>query len=181
MNSEGPKSDRRYRRFLQVAWVFIAYNLFGMVVGSLLALPASNGSQGDVHNVWYQALAGDGTALSPPFFLLAIVILAGIAATRGGWIRRIGAFGVWFFAGFYLSAGELGEITSTTSPLTGMKWDLVLILGSIGIAIAAAVLVAGLWMLVGALRSRTVRSSDSEGPANAVPPGPPPAPTSVPK
>ena len=80
-------------------------------------------------------------------FLLVIVVLAVFAATRGGWIRRVGAFVVWFYAGCYLSAAEIGELTTSTSPLTGAKWELVLVLGSIGLAIAAAVLLAGLWAL----------------------------------
>ena len=164
--------DRRYRAFLQLAWIFIGYNLLGMLIGWLEALPASNGSQGSVNNVGYQAITGNGTALSPPLFLLVIVIVAGIAATRSGWFRRIGAFGVWFYAGFYASAGELGELTTTTSPLTGIKWDLVLVLGALGIALAATVLGAGLWTLIGALRSRTRRPNrpDEHAPADSAMP-----------
>jgi hypothetical protein len=157
----------RYRVFLKAALAFAAYNVLGMVIGLAAALPASSGSQGNVHDMSHQEIAGNGTALSPPLFLLVIVVLAVIAATRNGWIRRIGAFVIWFYAGFYLSAAQIGELTTSTSPLTGAKWELVLVLGSIGLVIAAAVLLAGLWTFAGAVRSRTPRSLQTEGdPAN---------------
>jgi hypothetical protein len=152
----------RYRVFLKAALVFAAYNVFGLIIGLAAALPASSGSQGSVHDMTHQEIAGNGTALSPPLFLLVIVVLAAAAATRNGWIRRVGAFIVWFYAGFYLSAAQIGELTTRTSPLTGAKWELVLVLGSIGLAIAAAVLLAGLWTLAGAVRSRTPRSLQAE-------------------
>lgn len=161
------EQSSRYRIFLRAALVFAAYNVLGLVVGLAAALPASNGSQGNVHDMTHQAIAGNGTALSPPLFLLVIVILAVIAATRNGWIGRVGAVLVWLYAGFYLSAGQIGELTTSTSPLTGTKWELVLVLGSIGLAIAAAVLLAGLWSLAGSVRSRAPRSLQAEGdPAN---------------
>lgn len=161
------EQSSRYRVFLTAALVFTAYNVLGLVVGLAAALPASNGSQGNVHNMGHQEIAGNGTALSPPLFLLVIVVLAVIAATRNGWIRRVGAVIVWLYAGFYLSAGQIGELTTSTSPLTGAKWELVLVLGSIGLAIAAAVLLAGLWTFAGAVLSRTPRSLRAEGdPAN---------------
>jgi len=157
----------RYRIFLKAAWVFVAYNVLGMLVGWSAALPASNGSHGSVHDVGHQAIAGNGTALSPPLFLLVIVVLSVIAASRSGWIRRVGAAITFLYAGFYLSAGQIGELTTSTSPLTGAKWQLVLVLGSVGLAIAAAVLLAGLWALADALRSRSPRSVQAEGdPAN---------------
>ena len=153
----------RYRAFLLAAWAFIAYNVLGTVIGWLAALPASNGQHGNVHDVGHQAIAGNGTALSPPLFLLVIMVLAGLAAARTGWISRAGAFIVWFYAGFYLSAGEIGELTTKTSPLTGARWNLVLALGSIGLAIAAAVLLAGIWTAAGALRARQPHPAQVKG------------------
>ena len=161
------EQSSRYRVFLKAALVFVVYNVLGLVVGLTAALPASSGAQGNVHDMSHQEIAGNGTALSPPLFLLVIVLLAVIAATRSGLIRRVGAVLIWLYAGFYLSAAQIGELTTSTSPLTGAKWQLVLVLGSIGLAIAAVVLLAGLWTVAGAVRSRAPRSLQAEGdPAN---------------
>lgn len=154
----GSDHSVRYRVFLLAAWAFIAYNIIGMLVGWLAALAASNGSHGNIHDVGHQAIAGSGTALSPPLWFLVIVALAALAATRNRWIGRLGAFLAWFYAGFYLSAGQIEELTSKTSPLTGAKWDLVLVLGSIGLAIAAIVLLTGLRTFVITPRSKRPRA-----------------------
>ena len=74
------------RLFLGAAWVFIAYNMLGALVGWLAALPESNGERGNVHNVGSNALYGKGTALSPPLWLLAVWALIVLAATgTAGW------------------------------------------------------------------------------------------------
>jgi FtsH-binding integral membrane protein len=150
-------------RFLAAAWLFVAFNLVGTIVGWLAALPASNGRHGNVHHVGRQAVTGNGTALSPPLFITVILGLCVLAAARsGGWPGRIGAALTFLFAGFYVSAGELGELTTNTSPLTGAKWDLVLALGALGIAIAALTLVTGLRTLAGSL-SRRARAEAASG------------------
>ena len=78
------------RLFLGAAWVFIAYNVLGALVGWLAALPESNGERGNVHNVGSNAVYGKGTALSPPLWLLAVWALFVLAATRHGWLGRLG-------------------------------------------------------------------------------------------
>jgi hypothetical protein len=146
--------DRRRRLFLGAAWTFIAFNLVATLVGWLAALPASNGQQGDIHNVGSQAIWGNGTALSPPLFLTIVWALFVLAATRRGRLGAIGAVLTFLSAGFYVFAGELGELTTTTSPLAGAKWDLVLVLGALGIVIAALTMLTGLWLAVTALGRR---------------------------
>lgn len=153
----------RYKAFLLVAWAFVAYNVLGTIIGSLAALPVSNGQHGNVHTVGSQAIFGNGAAVSPPLFVTAIVALFVLAATRQGWLGRVGGAVTFLFAGFYLTAGKIGELTTSTSPLTGAKWDLVLVLGSIGLSLAAAVLLAGPWTLAGALRSRRAHPLRVEG------------------
>ena len=151
------------RLFLGAAWVFIAYNVLGALVGWLAALPESNGERGNVHNVGSNALYGKGTALSPPLWLLAVWALIVLAATRHGWLGRLGVLLTFLVAGFYASAGQLGEIKKHSSPLTGAKWDLVLVLGSIGIAIALVVMLAWVYMvvleIVDGVRTRRLRPS----------------------
>lgn len=143
------------KRFLTAAWAFVAVNLLGTIAGGLAALPASNGQRGNVHDVGSQAVYGNGTAISPPLFVTVILGLCAFAATRSGrWPGTLGAVLLFLFAGFYVSAGELGELTTSTSPLAGAKWDLVLGFGALGIATAAAVLLAGLWTALTALAER---------------------------
>jgi heme/copper-type cytochrome/quinol oxidase subunit 2 len=89
---------------------------------------------------------------------LAVWALFVLAATRHGWLGRLGALLTFLTAGFYAFAGQLGEIKKHTSPLTGAKWDVVLVLGSIGIAIALVVMLACVYMvvleIVGRVRTR---------------------------
>jgi hypothetical protein len=145
-----PAREHDARRwFLGSAWTFIAYNVVGALVGWLAALPASNGQHGNVHDVGSQALYGNGTALSPPLWLLAIWALCVVAASRTGWLGKVGVLLTFLVVVFYASAGELGELTTSTSPLTGSKWDLVLVLGGLGMAIALIVILAGVyWVAV---------------------------------
>ena len=150
------------RWFLVAAWSFAAYNVFGTIVSCLASLPASNGQHGNVHTVVSQAVRGNGTALSPPLFLVILWALFVVAATRTGWLGKAGAMLIWLSAAFYASAGQLGELTTTTSPLMGAKWTLVLILGALGIAIAAVVVLSGL--LLAALEIVRSRSA-SVGPS----------------
>jgi hypothetical protein len=151
--------DRPKKRFLAAAWAFIAINLLGTIVGGLAALPASNGQHGNVHDVGSQALYGNGTATSPPLFITAILGLSVLAATRNNrWLGKLGAVLAFVFAGFYVSAGELGELTTNTSPLTGARWDLVLALGTLGIAIATLILLTGLESARAALTRRRSRA-----------------------
>jgi hypothetical protein len=142
-------------RFLMAAWAFVGVNVLGTIIGGLAALPASNGQRGNVHDVAGQAVYGNGTAVSPPLFVTVALGLCVLAAARSSrWPGRLGAVLAFLFAGFYVSAGELGELTTGTSPLTGAKWDLVLALGALGIAAAALVLLAGLWAVVVAFVER---------------------------
>ena len=156
-------NHRARRVFLGAGWGFAAYNFFGMAVGVLADLPPCNGEACSTARIWHQAVLGNGTALSPPLFLSVVWVLVVLAATRRGRLGAVGAFLLWFSAGFYVSAGQLGELTSTTTPLTGWKWGLVIALGSVGMAIAAVILIAGLWWAVSAVKNRR---SD---PANPVP------------
>ncbi len=159
------RGDRRRKLFLGTAWAFVAFIVAGTIVGSLASLPASNGQHGNTHNVVGQAVYGNGTALSPPLFITIILGLCVLAATRSdGWIGRVGALVTFLFAGFFVSAGELGELTTNTSPLSGVKWDMVLVLGSVGIAVAALTALAWIWMIVGAIMQR---SRGTPGPAGA--------------
>ncbi len=146
----------RQKLFPRAAWGFVVVLLLGTVVGWLAALPASNGQHGNTHNVGSQAVYGNGTALSPPLFITILVGLCVLAATRNsGRLGRLGVLLTFLFAGFFVSAGELGELTTSTSPLTGTKWHLVVVLGAVEIAVAALVGVAALWLAVGALRDRS--------------------------
>src|SRR2546430_435190 len=83
--------------------------------------PHPNGQRGNVHDVGSQALYGNGTALSPPLWLLAVWGLFVFMATRSGWLGKLGAVLTFLTAVFYGSAAELGELTTNTSPLTGAK------------------------------------------------------------
>ncbi len=150
-----PNLDRLGSRFLTAAWAFVGVNVLGTIVGGLAALPASNGQHGNIHDVGSQAVYGNGTAVSPPLFVTAALGLCVLAASRSSrWPGRLGAVLAFLFAGFYVSAGELGELTTGTSPLTGAKWELVLALGALGIATAAAVLLAGLGAAVAGFTGR---------------------------
>lgn len=144
----------RQRIFLLVMWTFVAYLALGMVVAWLEALPASNGMHGNVHTVGSQAIWGNGTALSPPLDLLAIVALFALAATRRGWVGRVGAIATVLFAAFYFLYGDMGELTTSTSPLTGSRWDVVLAFDSTGLAIAAVAMLTAVWALAGSRRSK---------------------------
>jgi hypothetical protein len=153
-------SGKAKKRFLQAAWAFFAFNLLGTLIGIVAALPASNGQHGDTHDVASQAFYGNGTALSPPFFLAVLLGICVLAATRSrGWPGRIGAFLIFLFAGFYASAGQLGELTTSTSPLTGTKWNLVVALGSLGILIAVVTFLTALWAAAAAFIQRTHRQA----------------------
>jgi phosphatidylglycerophosphate synthase len=153
-------------RFLTAAWAFVAVNLLGTVIGGLAALPASNGQHGNVHDVGSQAIYGNGTATSPPLLLTAILCLSVLAATRSsGRLGKLGAVLAFLFAGFYVSAGELGELTTSTSPLIGAKWNLVLALGALGIAIATLTLLTGLEGALAALARRRSRRRTPGAPA----------------
>jgi hypothetical protein len=146
------RGDRRTKLFLAAAWAFVLLLLMGTLVGWLAALPASNGQHGNTHNVGSQAVYGNGTALSPPLFITVLLALCVLAASRSrGRPGKAGAILVFLFAGFFVSAGELGELTTHTSPLTGAKWQVVVALGSVEIALAALVLLAGLWIIVAAV------------------------------
>jgi uncharacterized membrane protein len=141
--------------FLAAAWSFLAVIVLGTLVGWLATLPASNGQHGDLRNVASQAVYGNGTATSPPLFITILLALCIVAAARNnGWLGRVGAVLTFLFAGFYVSAGELGELTTNTSPLTGAKWDLVLALGALGITIAALTILTGLWAGAATLRRK---------------------------
>ena len=141
--------------FLRTAWGFVLVLLLGTIVGWLAALPVSNGQHGNTHNVGSQAVYGNGTALGPPLFITLLVGLCVLAATRNtGWLGKLGALLTFLFAGFFVSAGELGELTTDTSPLTGTKWHLVVALGAVEIAVAAVVALAAGWMAIGALTLR---------------------------
>ena len=144
--------------FLRAAWTFVGWNVIAALVASVAGLPASNGQRGDLHNVGSQALYGDGTALTPPLILVAVVALFVLAATlRRGRFGWVGAAVTIVAAIFYAFPGELGELTTTTSPLTGAKWDLALALGSLGIVIALATSLAGLYWVVASIRERRAR------------------------
>jgi hypothetical protein len=147
------------RVFLTAAWTFAGYNFRGTLVAWLAALPASNGEHGNVHTVGSQAVHGNGTALSPPLFRVMVWVLFVLAASRLGWLGRVGAALTFVSAVFYASAGELGELTTNTSPLTGAKWVLVLVLGSLGIALAVAVALAGVYRAGLAISNRRSRST----------------------
>ena len=146
---------------------FVLVLVLGTIVGWLAALPASNGQHGDTHNVGSQAVYGNGTALSPPLFITVLLGLCVFAATRNsGWLGKLGALLTFLFAGFFVSAGELGELTTSTSPLTGTKWHLVVVLGAVEIAVAAVVLLAAIWMAIGAISQR-LRGSQEEAAVSA--------------
>ena len=156
--------DRTARTvFLGAGWIFAAYNFFGMAVGVLADLPPCNGEVCSTAHIAHQAVLGNGTALSPPLFISVVWALLVLAAPRRGVLGAIGAFLLWFSALFYVSAGELGELTSTTTPLTGWKWGVVIALGSIGMAIAAVVCAAGIWWTITAVQNRRAASGTSEG------------------
>lgn len=141
--------------FLAAAWSFLAVIVLGTLVGWLATLPASNGQHGNLHNVASQAVYGNGTATSPPLFITVLLALCILAAARSnGWLGTIGATLAFLFAGFYASAGQLGELTTNTSPLTGAKWDLVLALGALGITLAALTLLTGIWAWAATLRRK---------------------------
>jgi len=146
------RSPRRV--FLGAGLSFAAYNFFGMAVGILADLPPCNGETCSTANIGRQAVLGNGTALSPPLFLSVVWVLFALAASRRGWLGAVGAFLLWFSAGFYVSAGQLGELTTTTSPLTGWKWDIVIVLGSVGMAIAAVLWIAGIWWVITVVKDR---------------------------
>jgi hypothetical protein len=148
------KQIRTRRGLLAGAWAFAAYNFLGTLIGWLAALPASNGEHGNVHTVGSEAVRGNGTALSPPLFLVVAWALFVLAASRPGWLGKVGVALTFLSAVFYATAGELGELTTDTSPLTGTKWALVVVLGSLGIAIAAVVALAGLYWAALALAHR---------------------------
>lgn len=149
--------------FLRAGWTFAAYNFFGMAVGILADLPPCNGEVCTTDHIVHQATLGNGTALSPPLFISVVWALLVVAASRRGVLGTIGAFLLWFSALFYVSAGQLGELTSSTSPLTGWKWGLVIVLGSIGMAIAAVVWAAGTWRTILAVKARRAASTASGG------------------
>src|SRR5207302_6280817 len=95
------------RVFLGAGWAFAVYNFFGMAVGVLADLPPCNGEACSTANIGHQAVLGNGTALSPPLFLSVVWGLFALAASRRGWLGAVGAFLLWFSAGFYVSAGQL--------------------------------------------------------------------------
>ncbi|MFL6239072.1 MAG: hypothetical protein ACJ735_06230 [Actinomycetes bacterium] len=140
--------------FLSAGWTFAVYNFFGMAVGVLADLPPCNGEACSTAHIVHQAVLGNGTALSPPLFLSVVWVLVVLAASRRGLVGAVGGFLLWFSAVFYVSAGQLGELTSTTSPLTGWKWGLVIALGSLGMAIAAVISIAGIWWAFTVVKNR---------------------------
>jgi hypothetical protein len=73
-------------------------------------------------------------------------------------LGKAGALLTFLAAGFYCFGGQQGELTTKTSPLTGAKWTLVLVLGWIGEAIALVVVVAAAYRALAAILNRTGRA-----------------------
>ncbi len=159
---------RAEKLFVRAAWGFVLVLVLGTIIAWIAALPASNGQHGHTHNVGSQAVYGNGTALSPPLFITVLLGLCVFAATRNrGWLGKLGVLLTFLFAGFFVSAGELGELTTNTSPLTGAKWDLVVVLGAVEIAVATLVVLAAFWMVVEALSPRFRKSQADGAPVSA--------------
>ena len=128
------RSNIATRTFPWIAWAFVGYVLVATVVAVLAKLPASANNHGDVHTVGSDALF-DGTALGPPLWSLPIAIVIVLAATRGHRAKIVDTALTVLPAAAYIY-GEIGELITTTSPLTGAKWTLVITAGALGIALA---------------------------------------------
>jgi hypothetical protein len=151
-------SKSRMRRvFLVAACVYIGVNVVVSLIGLLFKLPDLPATQATTDAITVgQVLVSPGTIVSPPllFMLIAALLLWGVTS-RMTWLSRACTILIALGAGT-TAVDEYGGLLLKPIQYSQGKWDLVLVLGSVFIAIAAVTAISGVaWLALSILRAPT--------------------------
>jgi hypothetical protein len=151
-------SKSRMRRvFLAAICAYIAINVAVSLIGLLFKLPDLPATQATTDAITVgQVLVSPGTIVSPPllFMLIAVLLLWGVTS-RVTWLSITCTVLIALGAGI-TAVDEYGGLLLRPIQYSQGKWDLVLVLGSVFIAVAAVVAISGVaWMAMAIARPPT--------------------------